>query len=77
MPWIKEELCNGCGLCIPSCILDAIIIRAEKAKIDMSRCHRCGVCHDECPERAICYGESEDQMAVAAFPLETVFLQKS
>jgi MinD superfamily P-loop ATPase len=61
MPWIKEELCNGCGLCIPSCILDAIIIKAEKAKIDMSKCHRCGGCHDMCPDGAICYGDSDPE----------------
>ena len=76
MPWINEKLCTGCGDCIPVCILDAIVIKNGKAKVEMDSCHRCGACHDECPENAICYGESEAQMAVSPLPLVTNFVRR-
>ena len=74
MPWINEELCTGCGDCLSICILGAIIITDGKAVLDMSSCHRCGACHAECPTSAICYGESEYQMAVSPLPLTTNFV---
>ena len=54
MPWINQNLCIGCGICIGECPVDAIAMDdANKAWIDDARCVRCGVCHDVCPENAI------------------------
>ncbi|RLD17642.1 MAG: ferredoxin [Caldiserica bacterium] len=53
MPWVHEESCTGCGLCIENCPVDAISIENGKAKILMEKCIRCGSCHDICPNEAV------------------------
>ena len=53
MPWIKEEDCVGCGICVEECSVDAISMGNEKAHIDMNLCVRCGTCHDVCPQEAV------------------------
>ncbi|HBE89324.1 MAG TPA: ferredoxin [Elusimicrobia bacterium] len=54
MPWIKENDCTGCGVCVRKCPAEAIVLTsARKAKIDMLKCARCGVCHEVCPRHAV------------------------
>lgn len=53
MPWIDNNKCVGCGICVEDCPVDTIFIRNEKTEIDMSGCIRCGKCHDVCPEDAV------------------------
>lgn len=51
---IDEELCNGCGLCVPSCAEGAIQIIEGKAKMVSERyCDGLGACLGECPQGAI------------------------
>ncbi len=53
MPWINEEMCTGCGICIEECPVDAISMEDSGfAKINMDECIRCGTCHDICPQEA-------------------------
>jgi ferredoxin len=53
MPWIKEDDCLGCGICVKKCPVGAISIQNKKAVMDDSICIRCGVCHDVCAFGAI------------------------
>ena len=54
MPWINQDMCAGCGICVDYCPVGAI--RQEKtgkALIDDSKCIRCGKCHSSCPKEAV------------------------
>ena len=53
MPWIDENKCVGCGICIRECPVDAISMKEGKAEIDMEKCIRCGKCHDICPQETV------------------------
>ena len=57
---IDEELCDGCGECVPSCAEGAIEIIDGKAKIiaDMY-CDGLGACLGECPTGALSIIERE------------------
>ncbi|MBN1999927.1 4Fe-4S binding protein [candidate division KSB1 bacterium] len=53
MPWIDQETCTGCGICVNECPVDAISINIISAEIDMAGCIRCGICHDICPQDSV------------------------
>lgn len=53
MPWVKQEECIGCGICLEKCPTNAISLKKGKAVIDMKKCIRCGKCHNVCPQGAI------------------------
>lgn len=51
---IDEELCNGCGLCIPACPEGALQVIDGKARLVSDlMCDGLGACIGECPEGAI------------------------
>jgi Pyruvate/2-oxoacid:ferredoxin oxidoreductase delta subunit len=51
---INEELCDGCGQCIPSCHEGALMIIDGKAKlVKESFCDGLGACLGECPRGAL------------------------
>jgi ferredoxin len=53
MPWIKSEMCTGCGDCVAICPSGSILLTNDRAVIDMDICIRCGSCHEICPEEAV------------------------
>jgi NAD-dependent dihydropyrimidine dehydrogenase PreA subunit len=57
---IDEDLCNGCGECVPSCAEGAIEIVDGKARLVAENlCDGLGACLGECPENAIIIEERE------------------
>ena len=66
---IKEELCDGCGLCVPACEEGALEIVDGKARLVSDRlCDGIGACLGHCPQDAIRVerreGEAFDEAAV-------------
>jgi len=57
---IDEDLCTGCGECVPSCAEGAIQIIDGKAKLIADNlCDGLGACLGDCPEGAITIEERE------------------
>jgi len=57
---INENLCNGCGSCIPKCSEGALQIVNGKAKIiKEAYCDGLGACLGQCPQGAIIITERE------------------
>lgn len=50
---IREDICNGCSLCMRVCPTGALRIRNGKAMLIADRCVDCGECFRQCPEHAI------------------------
>lgn len=50
---VNTELCNGCSLCVERCQMDAILIEAKTAVIDLDRCIGCGLCVTTCKQKSI------------------------
>jgi len=53
MPWIDEDKCVSCGICVEKCPVGAISMEDKKAKINMQECIHCGTCHSACPQEAV------------------------
>jgi NADH:ubiquinone oxidoreductase subunit F (NADH-binding) len=52
--FIDEEKCNGCGLCLKQCPVDAVIGELkEPHSIDQGKCSKCGICYESCKFEAV------------------------
>ncbi len=57
---IDEELCNGCGLCVPNCYEGALqVIDGKVRLVSELMCDGLGACIGHCPEGAITIEQRE------------------
>jgi len=63
--YVISDLCDGCGVCVPICPVNAISIVEGKAKIDPFQCTGCGACISVCPKEAIDFKNSTTKQIVA------------
>jgi len=54
-PFVIEELCDGCEICVEVCPSNAITVSNGKARVNPFACTECGVCISSCPKDAIDY----------------------
>ena len=51
---VDPAKCNGCGVCLQSCLHGAVRGRKKQVhEIDLSKCQKCGICKSECKFDAI------------------------
>ena len=50
---INADLCTGCGICLRSCLNEAIRLENSKAVVIEDRCTGCGLCVSVCPVNAV------------------------
>ena len=67
VPWINEDMCTGCGVCVDECRVGAITVHENgKAAINEDRCIRCGKCHQACPNEAVRHDKERIPLDVEA-----------
>jgi len=77
MPWVNEDLCVSCGVCVDDCPVGAITLKEnQKAVINDDVCIRCGRCHEICPEEAVRHDGERIPEEVAANTEKTINLLK-
>ncbi len=72
MPWIDQDLCVGCGICVDECPVEAITQdQISKANINDNKCIRCGKCHKVCPQDAVRHDSEKIAQEVEANVIKT------
>ena len=63
--FVITDLCNGSGLCVQVCPVNAIAMEEGKAKINPFICTGCGACIPVCPKEAIDFKNSTNRQIIA------------
>lgn len=55
-----RDSCIGCGLCVDSCMMNAVVLDDLKADINPEWCCGCLICGEMCPTKSIKIKEVDD-----------------
>lgn len=59
---VEVERCNGCRLCYPVCMYDALTVGDDqRVQVDAERCAGCGICIQVCQRGALTFGEKGER----------------
>ncbi len=58
---VNAELCNGSGICVQRCPMEAVAMADTVASVDLARCIGCGLCVPTCPENALSLAKKDQQ----------------
>jgi ferredoxin len=47
--WPEPENCEGCGVCVDRCQMQALTLEDEQVVLESARCIGCGLCVSTCP----------------------------
>jgi NAD-dependent dihydropyrimidine dehydrogenase PreA subunit/DNA-binding Lrp family transcriptional regulator len=50
---VNVEMCDGCGICLERCQMEALRLDDEKVVADLNRCIGCGLCVSTCPTKSL------------------------
>lgn len=64
---IVNELCSGCGICVPACPFEALSLNKERklAEVAEAVCEGCGTCVASCPSGALSLRNLTDTQIMA------------
>jgi len=46
---VQRESCEGCGVCLDRCQMDALRLEDDRVAVDLGKCIGCGLCVTTCP----------------------------
>jgi ferredoxin len=50
---VRAESCDGCGMCLDRCQMEALRLVDGKVVADLNRCIGCGLCVSTCPTKSL------------------------
>ena len=75
--YVQQDICNGCGYCVPACPFGVIDRAPKDGHFEAGRAHKCTLCYDRqkdglepacakaCPTDSIQFGDVEELQAKA------------
>ena len=55
---VIDPACNLCGICIGTCVYEALTIQENNLILNSEKCYGCGLCTTICPRYAIKFHET-------------------
>jgi heterodisulfide reductase subunit A len=64
---VVNELCGGCGICVPACPFEALSLNRERRVVEVAEalCEGCGTCVASCPTGALSLRNLTDTQILA------------
>jgi heterodisulfide reductase subunit A-like polyferredoxin len=59
---VKADLCDGCGICVDRCQMEAVAVQDDVARVNRDRCIGCGLCVPKCPSESIHLVKKEKEL---------------